>query len=244
MSLITENDFSTRVFWFINKTIMKMKKLLRFALLIFLVFVYANTQAQVKFGPIVGLNLSTATMEIDGEDWPMDNMLVGYHFGVVSEIPLIKNLSLQPGIIYSLKGYAYRMSLDFLGMHWDLKRTINVNYIEIPVNAVYCFGLGPVKISLLAGPYLAFAVSGVSIFFNETDNKLTHNKMTFGSGENDFQKAFDFGVNGGAGVNFRGLLISGQYGFGLANIASESSVKSSNSIVKNRVIGISLSYLF
>jgi len=223
---------------------MKMEKLLRFTLLFFLIFAYANIQAQVKFGPRIGLNLSTATMKLDTTNWPMDKMLIGYHFGVVSDIPLTKNISLQPGIIYSTKGHVYVVSLDFLGMHWAFKETINANYIEIPVNVAYSFDLGQVKISLLAGPYIGYAISGVFAVLNETDNKLTHGKITFGSGENDSEKAFDFGLNGGAGVNFRGLLISGQYGLGLANIASSLNVKESNSIVKNRVIGISLSYLF
>jgi hypothetical protein len=51
-------------------------------------------------------------------------------------------------------------------------------------------------------------------------------------------KPFDTGLNLGARVCIRGILISVQYGIGMANI---SPVASSDSEMKNRVIGISIS---
>jgi hypothetical protein len=54
-------------------------------------------------------------------------------------------------------------------------------------------------------------------------------------------KPFDIGLNFGAGINIKGLMISAQYGIGLANL---SPVTIGDSEMKNKVIGISISSLF
>jgi hypothetical protein len=54
-------------------------------------------------------------------------------------------------------------------------------------------------------------------------------------------KPFDIGLNFGAGVNIKGLLISAQYEIGLANISPVTTVYSE---MKNKLIGISISSLF
>jgi hypothetical protein len=65
--------------------------------------------------------------------------------------------------------------------------------------------------------------------------------ISFGSGKNTDLKPFDIGLNFGAGVNIKGLLISAQYGIGLANI---SPLTTDDSEMKNKVIGISISSSF
>jgi len=52
--------------------------------------------------------------------------------------------------------------------------------------------------------------------------------------------AFDCGLNFGVGVEIKSFQITAQYGLGLTNLAPNSS----NGTVKNKVFGVSLSYLF
>ena len=54
-------------------------------------------------------------------------------------------------------------------------------------------------------------------------------------------KPIDLGLNVGVGVNINGLLISAQYGLGLTNLVPSSTTEAE---MKNKVIGISLAYLF
>jgi hypothetical protein len=97
-------------------------------------------------------------------------------------------------------------------------------------------GSAEVKITLFASPYFACGIGGYKI---EPGGELKY--IRFGSGKyNDF-KTFDYVLNFGAGVNIKGLLISAQYGIGLANV---SPLITPDSEMKNKVIGISVSSLF
>jgi hypothetical protein len=130
--------------------------------------------------------------------------------------------------LFSAKGSNYKNdSVEF---------SLSPIYIEVPVIAVYSFGSDAIKISLFAGPYFACGVGGYKI---ESGSELKN--ISFGSGKNNDLKPFDIGLNFGAGINIKGLLISAQYGIGLSNL---SPVTLYVSEMKNKVIGISISSLF
>jgi hypothetical protein len=203
-----------------------MKNLLKFVMVICLMFVFSNMQAQVKFGPKVGVNLSTMTMSYSGVSID-PKTLIGFHAGVISEIPIIGNLALQPGILYSVKG----TKIDFLGV----EGSISPGYIEIPVNVAYSLGSDAIKFSLFAGPYVAYGING------KTKSGGVSEDIVFGTGEDDDMNPLDYGVNFGAGVNISGLFVSAQYGLGLANLSTGTT---GDEEIKNTVIGISLAYLF
>jgi hypothetical protein len=192
-------------------------------------FVFISLQGQVKFGPKAGVNLSTMTLKSSG--FSIDpTMLVGFHVGVISEISITDNLVLQPGIFYSTKGSKYKISYS----QFSYEASIAPSYIDIPINLGYYFGTGKTKIALFAGPYIAYGIGGKS----ESDGESAD--ISFGNTDDNDMKPLDFGLNIGAGVNLNGLLISAQYGLGLANLVPSSS---SDGEMKNGVIGISLTYL-
>jgi hypothetical protein len=196
-------------------------------LTILLMLVSANIHAQINPGRIVGLNLSTMTLKTNGISLDPDTW-VSIHLGGIFEIPLTDNLALRPGLLYSAKGSLYTID--------TIRYSISPSYIEVPVYAVLSFGSDAIKISLFTGPYLACGIGG-----NKTESGGGAGSISFGSDENDDMKLFDFGLNFGAGINIKGLMISAQYEMGLANL---SSVTADDSEMKNKVIGISLGYLF
>jgi len=193
-------------------------------------FVFISLQAQVKFGPKAGVNLSTMTLKSSGISID-PTMLVGFHVGVISEISLSDNLKLQPGIFYSTKGSKYKVTI----LQQSFESSVAPSYIDIPVNVMYYFGTGKAKISLFAGPYFAYGIGGKAKSGSESAD------IKFGSGDNDDMKPIDLGLNVGVGVNINGLLISAQYGLGLTNLVPSSTTEAE---MKNKVIGISLAYLF
>jgi hypothetical protein len=206
---------------------MYMKGCIKSALTILLIMAFPDIHAQVKPGYIFGVNLSTITLNAKGIISNPETP-VGFHFGGSFEIPVKGNFNFSPGIILSAKGSNYKIdSVEF---------SLSPIYIEVPVIVMYSFGSDVIKISLFAGPYFACGVGGYKI---EPGGELTN--INYGSGENSDLRPFDAGVNFGAGVNIKGLLISAQYGIGLANISPETILLSE---MKNKVIGISISSIF
>jgi hypothetical protein len=200
-----------------------MKNYLISVLVVFLMVVFTDLNAQIKSGYIIGLNLSTTTLKTSGISLKPE-LLTGVHLGEVFEISLNNNFALQPGLLLSAKGSINKIdTTEFF---------LFPIYVEVPVIAVCSFGSDPIKVFLFAGPYFACGIGG----------KLESGEnIRFGSGENDDLKPFDVGLNFGAGINIKGFQVSAQYGLGLANLLPMTSVESE---MKNKVIGISVRSLF
>lgn len=203
-----------------------MKNLLKFALVICLVFVFSSIQAQMKIGPKVGVNLSTMTLSSSGVSID-PKTLVGLNIGVLFETLASENLSFQTGIVYTGKGSKYKIEGD--GTTIDM--TMAPWFLEVPYNVVYGFGTGPVKFTVLGGPYLAFGMGGKVEALGESE------KIVFGK-DGDL-KSMDFGLNIGAGVKFKDLFLSAQYELGLINLSTTDDVEN-----KIKTLTFSISYLF
>ena len=189
-----------------------------------------------------GLNLSTMMVKDDDDTYSDDFLLnPGFHAGVVAEFPFGDIFSLEPGLLISTKGY--KIDEDML----DMKMKLNVNpmYIEIPVNGKVAFELGELKIFVTAGPYVGYGLAGKwkIEMTDESGNKETNEEdILWGSdeGEDDF-KNLDYGVTAGACIEFSGVMVGFNYGYGLANLSPHTD---HGYIVNNRVMGISAGYKF
>jgi len=175
-----------------------------------------------------------------------------WHGGLIADLGLIKGLHLQPQVLISSKGVKEEEK-------WRPERWVNATYktrliyLEIPLNIVYKFRLGPGKLAVGAGPYYAFPLSGtykdegsikdpngqpVGGFTNEHniqfDDHIANTAMGW------FYKNSDAGVNFIAGYEFKnGLLFNVNYSLGLTDVyPKEPEVR------KNAYIGISAGYLF
>ena len=122
--------------------------------------------------------------------------------------------------MFSAKGTDYKID--------SVRYSLSPVYIEVPLNIGYRLG----NISLFAGPYIACGIGGLKM-----DAKGNLKDISFGSGDNKDMKPFDVGFNFGVGINVKGILISAQYGLGLANIAPGPTLYSE---MKNKVISISI----
>jgi opacity protein-like surface antigen len=189
-----------------------------------------NTFAQV-LGVKAGLNLSNVLAKDDNKTYSDDNkMKPGFHLGVTAEIPFEEMFSFETGLLFTQKGYKYESS--FMGTTYE--GTLNLNYIEIPLNGKVSYDMGSAKIYGLIGPYVGFGLSG------KYKNDDEDSKVDWGSDEDeDDFKRLDFGLNVGAGVEIDALTVGISYGLGLANISpySDGGYK-----VNNRVLAISIGY--
>lgn len=227
-----------------------MKKALVF---LSLFFILLTTSAQ-KSAAILkgGVNLANVSITDNGR---IDDAktLTSFHVGIIGDISLADIIALQPGFLVTGKG-SKTQNGDPAGDTY-FKATSNPIYIEIPVNLVLKAPIGTdTKFFAGAGPYLGVGIAGK----NKTEGKI------FGTGfssEKNIQwsdddpttldydegagfgimKRFDYGVNGTAGIETRNILLSVNYGLGLAKLQSGSN-SSEDDNNKHRVLSFSIGF--
>jgi hypothetical protein len=204
-----------------------MRIFLKSALAILFIFAFTETFSQLKPGYIFGMNLSTLKLKTAGLSSNPDTQ-IGVHYGAIFEVPVNNHFSFRPELILSAKGSDYDID--------SVYHSLSPVFIEIPLLAVCRFGSDVFKFSLFAGPYVACGMGGYKII---GDGELKN--LKYGSGANKDLKFFDVGFNFGAGLTFKRMLISAQYGIGLANLSPDTS---DGSEMKNKVFGISISQAF
>ncbi|MGB8194279.1 MAG: porin family protein [Chitinophagaceae bacterium] len=199
-----------------------------------LLLLAASTHAQrfkqnVSFGPIVGL----------GHAW-MSGIEGDKEFKLAPSIgaTFVYSAGAHWGLGFDVK-YS-REGVKTEGLDFNLKSTLNANYIRIPVKAMYFLGqLGDkVRPKIMAGPTLGFLVGG------KQKVKTTSDEMFLERSTKDALHTFDLGLQGGIGLNFRltrntWLNTDVSYYHGFRNVA-----KASGEDWKNRNIAANVGVAF
>ncbi|MCL2417574.1 MAG: PorT family protein [Bacteroidales bacterium] len=206
-----------------------MKKLFTTTLALLLV---ASLTAQVSFGPRAGFNLTNMneTIEALGMSISLDtDFKPGFQVGLVADIPILGEfLSIQPGLLFAQQGARIN---NLWGL--DINGTININYLQMPINAQFGFGIGEnARLLLQAGPYLGFALSGT------IKNDDASADIKFGSNDEEMRR-FDLGAGFGAGVQFGRLQVGIGYNLGFANLSNED-----NTTTRNNGLAFTATWLF
>jgi hypothetical protein len=143
-------------------------------------------------------------------------------------------VSIQPALNYTGKGG------NFAFEGFDSEADLKTYYLQVPVNVVYRIPAVIGNVYFGAGPYVGLGLSGKAKGTDENGNTVSED-IKFGNDADAFKRT-DFGLNGIAGVEFKGGLILGiNYDLGLSNISNDTGDDQS---VKNRVFGISVGYKF
>ena len=204
-----------------------------FSALAVLVFSFASAQEEVKtasktkFGAKGGINLAN----IVGDDAGDANMFVGFNAGFFVEIPVTDKLTIQPEILYSAHGSKSEGPLVIDGSLYDVKATMKLNYINIPVMFKYNV---VEKFSLEAGPYVGFL----------TTAKMKVDVDGYGSATEDMKdlvKSTDFGVALGMNYDFSDVIFANvRYQGGLTQIGDTGEGDN----IKNSVFQLGLGFRF
>ena len=140
-----------------------------------------GVSAQTQFGATAGLNMANIT---DADD---SKMRLGIRLGASFSTELSDVMTLQSGLLYSVKGFAYE--LDYVV--YDLSGVIlssttfdadwSLGYIEIPFGVKFAVSD---QFSLDAGLYSAFLISSVVTVDGESSDSDTEglNTIDFGIG--------------------------------------------------------------
>lgn len=204
-----------------------MKNNLKSVFAVLFIVAFTDLHSQIKPQYTIGLNLSGMTVINNGIESDTKTAM-GIHYGVMMEIPVIGNSALLSSLMFTSKGSDYK--IDNLGI------SISPIYIEVSALPEYCIGHKMLKILLFAGPYFACGIGGYKL---ESGGEIK--SISYGSGEGNDIRPLDAGINVGAGIKIKKLMITANYGIGLLDI---NPLKTVDSEMKNKVIGISISSLF
>lgn len=207
--------------------------------------VSASAQMLPKIGLRAGVNIAKLRTAGENRSSSTEN-LTNFKVGGYVDFGLAGGLSFQPGIELSGKGGKN----SFANSGTSYQETVNLLYVEIPINILYNIPVGIGKIYLGGGPYAAFGISGkykqegsVLIGGDGVANVNTDRKVNFGTNNGDDYKNTDFGLNFLGGLQFKGGLNLGvNYGLGLSDLAPNNN--DNNIKTNNRLVGITAGYFF
>jgi opacity protein-like surface antigen len=206
-------------------------KIIRTLFFISLILTLALESTAQTFGVKAGLNL--ANMLAKDDEGKFDTkMISGINFGVSAEFPITEMFSFETGLQLSGKGTKQTYATTYTEVEGKYK----LLYIDIPLTAKARYDLNGIKIYGVLGPYIGIGLSG------QRYDSGAGTDVNWGSdSENDDLKRLDFGLLIGGGVEIKSIQIGLTYGLGFANISSYTAYETK---ISNRVLGLSVGYMF
>lgn len=226
-----------------------MKKVMFIAFLSIGMFLTAKSQKVYVQG---GVNLANISNSSSGAT--QDNkMLVSFNAGILARFGISEIFDVETGLVLDGRG---SKANTFFGNGTDdnyIKTKFNPFYLELPLHAVVKLPLADkANVFIFAGPYVAMGMFGkytvkTNLLGNESttsgdikfDNDDPFTSEQEGAAYNKIKK-FDYGVNGGVGVDLGSMMIKAKYGLGMAKINSMESDDQKNDKNKYRTLSISL----
>jgi hypothetical protein len=200
-----------------------------------LLFSSLISSAQVRYGVTAGVQLASEKYAFGGLTLKTKNQ-VGYMGGLFADARLSEKISIRPQLLYSVKGSTIDLGSLSGGLTSGSVNTV-FTYIEVPIQLTYSLEVGPGSVVLGAGPYVAYALSGKSTS-TDSGQKMSQT-IDFSTKDGDARR-LDYGLRLSVGYELlSGVMVSGYYSPGLANIINDASTS-----VKNTAFGLSLGLLF
>jgi hypothetical protein len=217
-------------------------KILLFILIITSSFSFAQTpsfgvKAGVVFSGMHGDVVDNFKNLLDFTDGRITTKdYTGFFAGGFATLPLSENISIEPGVYYSQKGYELNGALNVKGLDFlnaGAKAVLQSQYVDVPVLLKANLG----GFQLFAGPqisYLAKAdlkttagILGINLLNKTMDATSQFNR-------------WNAGVTGGIGYQFpNGISLTASYDYGLSRADANQNINAYNHAIKLG-IGINL----
>jgi hypothetical protein len=186
----------------------------RFIIRIFLAsfIIFTPLTAQLKIGFNGGISISNVVFNPKTEATTLSSR-DGIMIGVIADIPLTKNLFLQPGINYIQKGFEYE-NINFLNEKDII--TAQHDFLSIPISLRYIF----MPKSTLS-PFLSLSPDlGIKLRYKTECDGEEYDLDPDG----DKFESFNFSLSFGGGLNYmldskQDLFILFQYSLGLTDLS-------------------------
>lgn len=195
-----------------------MKHKLYFLLILSAFFFISNQgNAQIQFGLRGGLNLSSGWGQ--GFFRAPENVRLGYHGGIVVDIPLNDDISLRTGVNYTTKGFRGKSTITVS----DSAATNNdvfFQHIEIPLLLKINAGDAGLRPYFLVGPFVGYLPQESKLLLKN--------------------EALEYGGQFGMGLHFsEKIFLDARYAYTL-----QAPALAKGGIFRNNVISIGLGVLF
>lgn len=163
-------------------------------------------------------------------------------------VPLgVPGLYLEPNLGFVRKGASFSGGPKLVGPGGasGTGQSLLLDYLELPVNAVYKFPLSFGKLAIGAGPYAAYGLGGrfnYALEGGSATSTAASKDVIFSNAYSDTNinvARWDAGLNGMLSLEFNNYLVLGaNYSYGLANIN-----RSGFGDMHNRYVGVTLGIL-
>ena len=176
-----------------------MKKVLVLLLLAAVTNVNAQSDAEFKFGPRVGVNLANLS---DVDDSKIKTGLVAGGYMVYS---FHEHFGVSLDLLYSMEGAKFKSTFTAPGIIQTSENTLTLSYLRVPLLLNVFFGeLGnPIRPKLMVGPAIGFLLAVENKSEDRTDTGGVITTETTTSSSKKGYNSTDFGAVAGAGVNIR-----------------------------------------
>lgn len=188
----------------------------------------AQEKSEYKLGFKGGVNFTN----VGTTTGVTNKSLTGVHFGLFAKLPITNSFAVQPELYFTTKGG----ELTYQNVVVDGTAKFNLNYIEVPVLAVFKIFPG---FNFQVGPYASYLVSSKVKNVNEVSFNFEDNIQS-----GDFNK-FDTGLMAGFGIDVKSVEIGVRYNFGLLKVGKDKTYLGTNYIFpdgKNSAINAYVSY--
>ena len=227
-----------------------------------LFFLFVGTmiaQGQVAVGFKGGINMAKWTnidqsARIDGT-YLTDDYLIGLNLGLVAEVPLGRDLFLQPELSFVQKGHLpEHLKAPAAPARISTTPKYTLNYLELAMLPKYQRTWDSFGVFVVAGPSVGYLQSGTITLFEDQDGEAVEAEERDLPFEDDNFHRFEISLHlgGGFSVPLRDnmdVFLDARYVLGLTDVNNETEVGFPRSgtervFVQNRGIAISLGALF
>lgn len=209
-----------------------MKKI---ALIIIMTCVAVPLRAQFRYSLQGGLNITTQIAKNYNADFAKNKFLFGFNAGPAIDYTFGRYFSLHSGIILENKGT--RGHVEAYGKTADVLNRLL--YLDMPLLARGNIRAGTTVFFIEAGPYAGYGLAGNARV--ETPDTVRSWEIKWGKEPQDDFKRFDYGMIGGAGLEWNRFSLEGCFAYGLANIFS---LSQTGYVIEQRAFSVRIGYYF
>ena len=181
-------------------------------------FIFGQSAIGFKFGGHLGQFSGFEVFEFGGNNTQEYNF--GFQIGLIYEIAINDQISIQPELLYLQKGY--KIKFEFMDS-FSSEQEVTINYLELPILAKMKFGdTESLNFFAIVGPSFGYALSGDGKFTEITNGETTTDTEEIEFSENDEFERLDVSAAIGGGmsipINLFNLFFEGRYLLGVSNL--------------------------
>lgn len=222
----------------------------KFITFLFILVTFTFSQ-NFSYGFSVGANYSNVRFDVGNGDYgksikDYNRRSTSTVFGMFAKLPLSKSFSLQPELVYSIKGFTVKHSDEN-----DASERNSYRYLEVPILGIYHL---TETFSIVAGPYFSYLLNAkieTENYFSIAESKNEQNTNgTFNTLEVHEINSVDYGFTIGSNYSISKIIsVSARYSFGAVSIADShkfgesSGIHQRNDAAKNENFQFILNYL-